>query len=63
MNHSIPSKSVKYSFLLFFLFLPVIVFASSTDGTIDSTYKYAWSENVGWINFGTTEGNVHITDS
>ena len=38
-------------------------FASTTDGTIDSTYKYAWGENIGWINFGTTEGNVHITDS
>jgi len=39
------------------------VFASSTDGTVDSTYKYAWGENIGWLNFGTTEGNVHITDS
>ncbi len=37
--------------------------ASTTDGIIDSTDKYAWSENIGWINFGTTEGNVHITDS
>lgn len=39
------------------------VFASSTDGTIDSTYKYAWNENAGLINFGATQGNVHITDS
>lgn len=39
------------------------VLASSTDGTIDSTYKYAWNENAGWIDFGTTEGNVHISDS
>ncbi len=38
-------------------------FASTTDGTIDSTYKYAWSENAGWINFSTTNGDVHITDS
>lgn len=38
-------------------------FASSTDGTIDSTYKYAWGENIGWINFGTSQGDVHITDS
>lgn len=44
------------------LFMP-IAFASNTDGTIDTTYKYAWGENIGWINFGTTEGNVHITDS
>jgi hypothetical protein len=44
-------------------FVPLFVFASTTDGTIDSTYKYAWSENVGWINFGTSEGNVHVTDT
>jgi hypothetical protein len=37
--------------------------ASETDGTIDSTDKYAWTENAGWLNFGTTEGNVHVTDS
>ncbi len=40
-----------------------LVFASSIDGTIDINYKYAWSENVGWINFGLSDGNVHITDS
>lgn len=40
-----------------------ILLASSTDGTIDSTYKYAWNENTGWIDFGVAEGNVHISDS
>ena len=42
---------------------PLSVFASITDGVIDSTNKYAWSENIGWINFGVSGGNVHITDS
>lgn len=37
--------------------------ASITDGTIDSTNKYAWSNNAGWVNFGATNGNIHITDS
>lgn len=32
-------------------------------GNIDSTYKYAWGENCGWINFGTESGNVTVTDS
>ncbi len=50
-------------FLIIFISIPFIAFASITDGTIDSTYKYAWSENTGWLNFGTTEGNVHVTDS
>ena len=52
---------------LLFLLSPVLlvnfVLASGTTGTIDSTDKYAWSENLGWINFGTTEGNVQVTDS
>jgi hypothetical protein len=61
---------------LFFAFLIVFVFfggilavskipalASATDGTINATDKYAWTENAGWLNFGTTEGNVHVTDS
>lgn len=47
--------------LIFFIFGFAI--ASTTDGTIDSTYKYAWCKNTGWLNFGDTDGNIHITDS
>jgi len=44
-----------------FTFLPIdAVFASTTDGTVSG---YAWSENIGWINFGATGNNIHITDS
>jgi len=46
-----------------FVFYENKVFASETDGTIDSSDKYAWGENIGWLNFGTTEGDIHITDS
>lgn len=50
--------------LLGILFVfPTIVFASSVNGTIDPVYKYAWSERLGWINFGTQEGNVHVVDA
>lgn len=45
------------------LFVPFVLFASETEGTIDATNKYAWSENIGWINFGADESNVLITDS
>lgn len=39
--------------------------ASTTNGTIDTTYKYAWSENSGWINFsiGNPTYEVHVTDA
>ncbi|MDP2910640.1 MAG: hypothetical protein Q8N58_02555, partial [bacterium] len=41
----------------------VFISASTTDGTIDSAYRYAWGENIGWIDFGTSNGNVHVNDS
>lgn len=39
------------------------VFASSTNGTIDSSFKYAWGDRMGWLNFATTGGNIQITDT
>ncbi len=38
-------------------------YASETNGTIDTTNKYAWSNQLGWINFGSTNSSVAITDS
>lgn len=45
------------------LLLPALGSASAIDGTIDTTYKYAWSGRLGWINVGTVEGNVHVVDT
>ena len=39
-----------------------LAMASTTDGTIDSVHRYAWSENFGWVDFGSSEGDVHVTD-
>lgn len=61
-RHTIKS-SLSILVLLCLLALPVFVSASNTDGTIDATNKYAWGQNIGWINFGTSQGNVHVTDS
>jgi len=47
--------------LLIGLVFPVFLVLATT-GTIDSTYKYAWSNNIGWINFGCTNCNVQVTD-
>ena len=57
---------VKILILLWWLpsvLLPLGVLASATNGAIDTSYKYAWSENVGWLNFRADEGNVRVTDS
>ncbi|MFA6325040.1 MAG: hypothetical protein WCX46_02320 [Candidatus Paceibacterota bacterium] len=38
------------------------VFASEINGTINTINKYAWGENIGWVNFGLSNGNVQISD-
>lgn len=50
-------------FFIFSLFFSISVFASTTNGTIDSTYKYAWGSKIGWINFGCDNCGVTITDT
>ncbi len=63
---------IRFSFIFLFIFAGLLclagfmflaieaVFASTTDGTVSG---YAWSSQMGWINFGTSSGNVHVTDS
>jgi len=44
----------------------VLVFAvplQSLAGTIDPLYNWAWSDEIGWINFSQTGGTVTITDT
>jgi len=56
-------EMLKYFLILLIIFMfgfTQMVFASTTDGTVSG---YAWSDQIGWVNFGTTNGNVHITDS
>lgn len=58
----------KIAFNLIIIFLMGIVsapaaFASWTDGTIDATDKYGWGENIGWLDFGTSAGNVSVADT
>lgn len=50
-------------FAITLVLAPFVVEASETDGTVDPTYKYAWGENVGWVNFGCDNCSVHVTDS
>ncbi len=45
--------------LLIFLFTWTNVLAAG----IDATNAYAWGENVGWLNFGTSQGNVNVGTS
>ena len=57
------NKPYYLGFIFFFLFLiPAFSFASQTNGTIASS-SYAWGENLGWVNFGCQNCNVHVTDT
>ncbi|OGY65812.1 MAG: hypothetical protein A3A04_00370 [Candidatus Harrisonbacteria bacterium RIFCSPLOWO2_01_FULL_40_28] len=52
-----------FIFVSLFIGLSFAVFAAPEEGTIDSTNKYSWSENGGWMNWGTSEGGVTVTSS
>lgn len=59
-------STFKLLFLTFFCIIfvfPIATNASETQGTINPNAKYAWSNNVGWINFAPAKSNVQITDS
>jgi hypothetical protein len=45
------------------LFFGLTVLASQTQGTIDASYHHAWGENIGWIDFGSAESDILVTDS
>jgi hypothetical protein len=64
MLDNLITKKLFFIGILFSMFFSVsTVFASETNGTIDTTSKYAWGENIGWLNFGCDNCNVLITDS
>jgi hypothetical protein len=37
--------------------------AAAAEGNISNTEKYAWSENVGWLNFRPADGGVTVHDT
>jgi hypothetical protein len=54
-------KIFKLAAMLLFIF-PLIASVAFA-GTISDTDKYAWSDNLGWINFSPKNGNVDVTDT
>ncbi len=52
---------VKIFLMALFLVLPLPILA--TAGTIDAADRYGWSENAGWLDFGTGAGNVVVGDN
>lgn len=49
--------------LLLFFSSTYVSSASEVSGTIDTGLKYAWGENMGWLNFAATGGSITVTDS
>lgn len=42
--------------LILLLLLPLMAFAEG----MDSSFKFAWSDTLGWVNFNPTNGNVQV---
>lgn len=40
-----------------------LALASDSNGTIDPSHKFAWGDNLGWLNFGCDSCNIHISDT
>lgn len=57
-------KKIFFLSSLFIAFsFALVTFASNVDGIITPSPKYAFGENLGWINFGCDNCNVHVTDT
>ncbi|MCX6789404.1 MAG: carboxypeptidase-like regulatory domain-containing protein [Candidatus Gribaldobacteria bacterium] len=46
-----------FIFVMAVFFVPTFCLASVDVGTVNSTNKYAWGENMGWINFAPTDNS------
>lgn len=62
-DNQIRKKLILLGILFSVSFCVSTTLASETNGTIDNAYKYAWGENIGWINFGCDGCNAQITDT
>lgn len=56
-------KSLLVGIFVLMFFSASRVLASEINGTISLDPSYAFGENLGWINFGCSNCNVHITDT
>ncbi|MHB8860610.1 MAG: hypothetical protein ACYC48_02645 [Minisyncoccota bacterium] len=56
-----PSLAIIFALTSSLFVLVPLAYASS--GTISSSYKYAWSNVGGWVNFAPTNSTVTVTDS
>ena len=52
-----------FSILILFAASAGVAFASTTDGRIDETEKYAWGENIGWLNLNASSTNIEISST
>jgi len=63
MNSALGVALASGVFLLAFFVLAPFTHASQTNGTISTTYKYAWSDVGGYVNFVPTQSVVSVTDT
>jgi hypothetical protein len=42
--------------------MPLFVFGAINCQNMDNNFKFAWGENIGWVNFNPSKGNVKVCD-
>lgn len=52
-----------WSVISLFAVWPVFFAYAGVTSGIDATFQHAWGENVGWLVWGTTQGNVLVSDT
>lgn len=66
-RNNVVLRGTAYLALSIFFILPIIFagapHASASSGGIDATHKYAFSNVGGYVNFGTANGGVTVTDN
>lgn len=65
-THFFKTNFCFFTLLAFVSCLITSVHASETSGrivTVSSEDGYAWSDNIGWINFDSANGNINISDT
>ena len=53
-------RTVQFCLVAVMLLWALPAFASGTTGTVSDSHKFAWGENIGWINFAPTDGTNYV---
>jgi hypothetical protein len=63
MREIINQRQMKLKNKIFLILIFLLIAESVYSAGMDFVYKYGWGENIGWVNFNPTNGNVDVSDT